>query len=92
VSREIGGARVFSELVVVQIEPPRARIEDDIFNDGSKPACALVDPRLGLGREPDHLGVAAVLELEDAVVAPAVLVVANQMARAVGRKRGLPRA
>ena len=48
-----------------------------------------VDLRLGLLRKADDLGVAAVLEIENAVVAPAVLVVANQVAVGVGGKRGL---
>ena len=40
-------------------------------------------------REPDALGVAAAFEIEDAAVAPAVLVVADQPALRVGGKRGL---
>ena len=47
------------------------------------------DFRLGLVREPDGLGVAAALEIEDAVRAPAVLVVAEQGAVGIGRQRGL---
>ena len=45
--------------------------------------------RLGFLRKADDLGVAAVLEVENAVVAPAVLVVANQVALGVGGKGGL---
>ena len=45
-----------------------------------------VDLGLGLGREADHLRVAAALEVEDAGVAPAVLVVADQLPLA-GRPR-----
>ena len=37
----------------------------------------------------DRLGVAAALEIEDALGAPAVLVVADQGARRIGRKRRL---
>ena len=48
-----------------------------------------VDLRLGLGGEADHLRVAAALEVEDAAVAPAVLVVADQRALGVGRERRL---
>ena len=49
---------------------------------GSSRTCAsCCRSRLGLGGETDHLRVAAALEVEDAVVAPAVLVVADQRAR-----------
>ena len=48
--------------------------------------------RLGLVRELDGLGVAAAFEIEDAVRAPAVLVVADQGAVRIGRERGLARA
>ena len=41
---------------------------------------------LGGRREPDHLGVAAALEVEDPVVGPAVLVVAHETAMRVGRQ------
>ena len=46
---------------------------------------------LGLGflRQLDALGVAAAFEIEDAVIAPAVLVVADQRAVRIGRQRGL---
>ena len=52
----------------------------------------LPDLGLGLGREADRLGVAAALEVEDAVVAPAVLVVADQQPLGIGRERRLARA
>ena len=47
------------------------------------------DVGLVLLREVDDLGVAATLEVEYAVVVPAVLVVADQLTLRVGRKRGL---
>ena len=47
------------------------------------------DVRLVLLREVDHLGVAAALEVEYAIVVPAVLVVADELTLRVGRKRGL---
>src|SRR3546814_15354566 len=46
-----------------------------------------VDLRLGFGLEADHLGVAATLEIEHAVGAPAVLVVADQAAAGARGKR-----
>ena len=48
-----------------------------------------VDLGLLAGVDVDHLGIAAVFEVGDAVVAPAVLVVPQQGAFGIGRKRGL---
>ena len=48
-----------------------------------------MDRRLRLGREVDGLGVAAALEVEHAVVGPAVLIVADQHAGDIGGERGL---
>ncbi len=48
-----------------------------------------VDLRLGLGREPNDLRVAATLEVEDAVLGPAVLVVADQPPLGIRRERRL---
>eukprot|EP00968_Pinguiococcus_pyrenoidosus_P005034 scaffold327_cov257-Pinguiococcus_pyrenoidosus.AAC.11 len=48
-----------------------------------------VDLRLVLLGEVDGLGVAAALEVEDAVLVPAVLVVADEVAVRVGAERGL---
>ena len=52
----------------------------------------LEDVRLALGREVDRLGVAAAFDVEDAVVAPAVLVVADEMPLRIGGERRLARA
>ena len=52
----------------------------------------LENVRLVLGREVDRLGVAAAFDVEDAVVAPAVLVVADEMALRIGGERRLARA
>ena len=89
VFERISGARVLRDLVVVQIDVARDGIERHVFQDGAEAAGDGVDLRLGFLRKPNDLGVAAVLEIENAVVAPAVLVVANQVALGVGGKRGL---
>jgi hypothetical protein len=39
---------------------------DHVLEDGPEAARAVVDLRLVLGRQADHLGVAAALEVEDA--------------------------
>ena len=46
--------------------------------------------RLALGREIDCLRVAAAFDVEDTVVAPAVLVVTDEIALRVGGERRLP--
>ena len=51
-----------------------------------------IDFGLFFGRQSDALGIAAPLDVEHAVVGPAMLVVADQLARDVGRERGLARA
>src|ERR1039457_5849568 len=89
VIERIGAASILGEGVVVEVEAPGERIEHDVLQDGAEAAGAGVDLRFGLGREADDLGIAAILEVEDAAFAPAVLVVADQAARGVGRKRRL---
>ena len=59
---------------------------DDVLEDRPEGVRRREDLGLGLGREADHLRVAAALDVEDARVAPAVLVVADQRARP-GRPR-----
>ena len=89
VRERIGGARVFRDAVVVQVQMARERIEGHVLQDGAEPAGAGIDLRLGVGRQADDLGIAAVLEIEDAVVAPAVLVVADEVPLGIGGERRL---
>ena len=85
----IRGARVLGEPVVVEIELPGLGIDDHVFEDGPEPARGRVDLRLGLRRQLDRLRVAAAFEVEDAAVAPAVLVVADQHPLRIARQRRL---
>ena len=57
----------------------RASSIDHVLEHRAEASRRRVDLRLGLGGEADHLRVAAALEVEDAVVAPAMLVVADQV-------------
>ncbi len=66
-------------------------IEHDIFQHGTE-AQGLENVRLVLGREVDRLGVAAAFDIKDAIVTPAVLVIADEMPLRVGRERCLARA
>ena len=49
----------------------------------------VVDIRLGLFVQVDNLGVAAALKVEDSLVVPAVLVIADQQTLGIGGQGGL---
>ena len=85
----IGRARVLGLRLVVEIDEARLGIEADILQHRAEAQGRVVDLGLGLARQLDGLGVAAALEVEHAVRAPAVLVVADQRAVRIGRERGL---
>ena len=86
----VGGAGVLGLREVVEVDGA-ALIDDDVLEDRPERARRPVDLGLRLRVEADHLGVAAALEVEDAVPAPAVLVVADQRAVRLGRERRLAR-
>ena len=85
----ISGAGIFRQLVAIEVADARLRIEYDVFQHGAEPVGRRIDFRLGFGGQLDAFGVAAAFEIEDAVLAPAVLVVADQGAVRVGRQRCL---
>src|SRR4051812_11892995 len=66
-------------------------VEHHVFQHRAE-AERLENVRLALGGEVDRLRVAATFDIEDAIVAPAVLVVADEMALWIGRERRLARA
>ena len=86
VLHRVGHARVVrdGDVVVVGLA---ALVEHHVFADGAK-ADGVKDLGLVERVQALTLGVAAALDVEDAHVGPAVLVVADQQARGVGRKRG----
>ena len=84
----VGGPRVLGLRGVVQVEHA-VLVDDHVLEDRPERAGRLVDLRLGLGRQADHLRVAPALDVEDAAVAPAVLVVSDQRTVGVGGKRRL---
>src|SRR5690606_39925537 len=57
---------------------PAHRVEDHVLEDRAEPLRGTVDLGLRLARQPDRLGIAAALEIEDAVWAPAMLVVRSE--------------
>jgi hypothetical protein len=66
-------------------------IEHDILKYRPE-AQRLENVRFALGREVDRLRVAAAFDVEDALIAPNVFVVANEMTFWICRQRGFPRA
>ena len=85
----VAGAGVLREAVVVEVQRPGLGIDHDVFQQGAEAPGGGVDFRLRLGREIDHLGIAAAFEVEDAAVRPAMLVIADQNPRGVGGESGL---
>ena len=76
----IAGARVLGVAAVIKIERTGGRIVHHVLQDRAEALGGGIDLGLGLARELDHLGVATTFEVEQAVVGPAVLVVADQRA------------
>ena len=85
----IGRTGVLGLRAVVEIGHAGVFVEHDVFEHRAEAVAGGVDLRLGFLRQLDALGVAAAFEIEDAVLAPAVLVVADQRAVRIGRQRGL---
>ncbi len=85
----IGGAGVLGQAVVIEIHPAGVLVDGDVFQDGAEVAGGFPDQRLQFLAQLDGLGIAAALEVEDAVVAPAVLVVADQGPLGIGGQGGL---
>jgi len=81
-------ASVLGEGSIVVVDDTGVRVEDDVLQDRAEPD-GVEDVRLLLGRQTDTLGVASSLDVEDATVRPAVLVVADQTTLGVGRESGL---
>src|SRR5215471_6323219 len=84
----ISRAGVFGLAVVVVIGSACMRIEGYIFQHAAE-SQGIPDLRLILLRELDALGIASALEVEDAVGAPAMFVIADEIARRVRGERRL---
>ena len=76
---------VLGEGGVIVIDNSGGGVEDDVLKDGAK-LDGVENIGLLLGGETNALGVAAALNVEDALVAPAVLVVTDQGTLGVGRE------
>ncbi len=84
----IGGARVFGVADVGVVGNAGFFVDDDVFEHCAE-ADGVVDLRFLFFGKVDAFGVASALEVEDAVLAPAVLVVADEAAGGVGGEGGL---
>src|SRR5436309_468215 len=87
----ICGARVLGLGIVVVIGLAALRIKHYVLQHCAE-ADSIPDLRLTLLREPDALGITSAFEVKDAIFRPAMLVIADEAARRIGRKRGLARA
>ena len=91
VVQRIGTAGVLGDRIVKVIRLARDRVHHHVLDHRAE-ANRVPDQRLAFLGEFDALGVTAAFEVEHALVAPAVLVVADQAAVRVGRERRLARA
>jgi hypothetical protein len=73
----IGRARVFSQRTAIQIDPARPVVDRHVFQDSAEVAGGLVNLWFALVGEPDDFGIAAAFEIEHAVFAPPVFVIAD---------------
>lgn len=84
----VSDTSVLGEGGVIVVDNASGGIENDVLEDGTE-LDGVENIRLLLGGEANALGVAAALNVEDATVAPAVLVVTDQGTLGVGRESGL---
>ena len=85
----IGDAGVLGLGAVVEIQHAGLGVDHHILQHRAEALGGGEDFRLGFARQLDRLGVAAALEIEDAFLRPAMLVIADQGARGIGRQGGL---
>ena len=91
VGNELDGVRapsVLGDADVVVVGFTRNDIVDNVLKDRTKPD-GVVDLRLLLGGKVDALGIAPTLDVENTVVRPDVLIIADQLTVGVGRQCGL---
>ena len=84
----VGAASVLGQGGIVVVDDTGDGVEDDVLEDGTEPD-GVENIGLLLGGETNALGVAATLDVEDTRVAPAVLVVTDELTLGVGRQCGL---
>src|SRR5919199_739964 len=88
VLQRVGGAGVLCDEILRVVHLAALAIHGNVLQHAAK-ADGVVDLGLPLFGEVDGLGVAAPLEVEDALVGPAMLVVPDKAPLRVGGERGL---
>ena len=73
----IGRAGILGDRIQIEQQGARVRIDDDVFQDGAKALGSRVDFGFGFSREIDYLGVTSAFKVEDAVIAPAMLIITD---------------
>lgn len=84
----VGAASVLGEGNIIVVDDASVLVENDVLEDGAV-ADGVENIGLLLSRETDSLGVATTLNVEDAAVRPAVLVITDQGAVGVSGQGGL---
>ena len=84
----VARAGIFGERLIVEVQCVAFFVEHHVFEHGAEAAGGRENFRLALRVEADDLGVTAAFDVEDAVVAPAVFVVADQHPLRIGREGG----
>src|SRR5262249_3729639 len=84
----IGGASVFGQGIAVEVQLMGPTIHDDILQHRAE-ADGFPDLRLRRLTQPDTLGIAAALKIKDAILAPAMLIIADQVSGRIGGEGGL---
>src|ERR1039457_6981060 len=82
---------ILGDFLRIEIQQTRLRVHRQVLQHGAE-LDGLPDLRFVLLGKAYALGVTAALEIEDAVVAPAMLVVADQTTLCIRRESRLPRA
>jgi hypothetical protein len=74
----VAGTRIFGQTAVVQVDLTSLCIDNYVLQNRAEPSSRRVNVRLSFGAQANDLCVAPTFHIEDAIIAPAVLVVSNQ--------------
>ena len=81
----VGHTRVLRNARIVKVHNMGPLVVDHVFQDRAE-TDGVVDLGLLLCRQTDGLGIATALDVEDAIVGPAMFIIAYQMAIGVSRE------
>ena len=84
----IGGTRILGQATVIQVNATGIGIDAHIFQDRAKATRRIVDLGFSFGRQTNRLGIAAAFKIEDACVAPTMLIITDERAVGIGGERG----